>query len=187
MSKARKKRKIERAIKQEAEIRKNVREKIKQGKIKTKSKKKVVISIIIAIVVIAAALIIIFVKSGGNTIGNNIVPNNGGNINPNAGNDNSAIDNSAVINTKEAALAKCLTEKGVIFYGASWCPHCANQKKAFGDGAKYLPYVECTDVALQQKCVDAEVTSIPDWRINGQKYLGERSLENLASYSGCVY
>lgn len=182
MSKARKKRNIERAIKQEAEIRKNVREKIKQGKIKTKSKKKLIISIIIAIAVIAAALVITFVKSGGNTIGNNIVPNNGGNINPNAGN-----DNSIIINTKEAALAKCLTEKGVIFYGASWCPHCANQKKAFGDGAKYLPYVECTDVALQQKCVDAEVTSIPDWRINGQQYLGEQSLENLAAYSGCVY
>ena len=36
--------------------------------------------------------------------------------------------------TPEAkALAECLSEHGVIMYGAFWCPHCAAQKKVFGD------------------------------------------------------
>lgn len=29
-------------------------------------------------------------------------------------------------------FAKCLSEKGVKFYGAFWCSHCANQKAMFG-------------------------------------------------------
>ncbi|HEY4504811.1 MAG TPA: hypothetical protein VJI73_03495, partial [Candidatus Paceibacterota bacterium] len=30
------------------------------------------------------------------------------------------------------AFANCLKDRGAIFYGAFWCPHCANQKKLFG-------------------------------------------------------
>ena len=29
------------------------------------------------------------------------------------------------------ALAKCLTEKGVTFYGAFWCSHCKRQKESY--------------------------------------------------------
>ena len=173
MSKAREKRKIERQIKQEREIRENIKQKIKEGKIKGKSNKKIFVYIILAVVIIAAVLIIILAKSSSN-------------VNPNGG--TSAAENNnpgSDLTTKEAMLAKCLTEKGAIFYGASWCPHCANQKAAFGDAAVLLPYVECTDAKNQQACQG--VTSIPDWRINGQQYLGEQSLANLATYSGCVY
>ncbi len=42
------------------------------------------------------------------------------------------------------ALAQCLATKGTKFYGAYWCPHCQNQKLAFGSRAtRELPYVEC--------------------------------------------
>ena len=40
------------------------------------------------------------------------------------------------------ALATCLKDKGAVFYGAFWCPHCQAQKKEFGSSAKLLPYVE---------------------------------------------
>jgi hypothetical protein len=44
----------------------------------------------------------------------------------------------------KTALAQCLADKGATFYGAYWCPHCNNQKLAFGSRAsKKLPYVEC--------------------------------------------
>ena len=43
--------------------------------------------------------------------------------------------------TKYDGVAQCLTEKGVKFYGAFWCPHCQNQKKMFGRSARLLPYV----------------------------------------------
>jgi thiol-disulfide isomerase/thioredoxin len=42
---------------------------------------------------------------------------------------------------KYDALASCLKEKGAVFYGAFWCPHCQNQKAMFGKSAKLLPYV----------------------------------------------
>src|SRR5687767_6111588 len=40
-------------------------------------------------------------------------------------------------------LAERLDDSGAIFYGASWCPHCQEQKAMFGASADRLPYVEC--------------------------------------------
>ena len=42
------------------------------------------------------------------------------------------------------AFAQCLKDKGAIFYGAFWCPHCQNQKAMFGKSVQFLPYVECS-------------------------------------------
>lgn len=44
---------------------------------------------------------------------------------------------------KLSTLASCLADKGVKFYGAYWCPHCADQKRMFGKAVKELPYEEC--------------------------------------------
>jgi len=90
------------------------------------------------------------------------------------------------VSDKNAALAKCLTEKGAKMYGASWCSHCANQKKMFGDAFQYIDYVEC-DTTGQEECNSAGIEGYPTWTINGQKYPGETSLENLAQLSGCSY
>ena len=62
-------------------------------------------------------------------------------------------------------FAKCLGDKGAIFYGAFWCPHCQAQKALFGKSAKLLPYIEC---------------STPDI------LTGEIPLETLAEKTGCV-
>ena len=37
---------------------------------------------------------------------------------------------------KIRALAEHLTEEGALFYGASWCPHCQEQKLLFGASGK---------------------------------------------------
>ncbi|MFH1400946.1 MAG: hypothetical protein ABIH41_05485, partial [Nanoarchaeota archaeon] len=29
-------------------------------------------------------------------------------------------------------FARCLTQSGATMYGASWCPHCNDQKEMFG-------------------------------------------------------
>jgi hypothetical protein len=89
-----------------------------------------------------------------------------------------------------AGLAKCLTEKGVIFYGTHWCGFCDRQKKMFGEAAKYLPYIECapeqaTEAELAQ-CREAGVGSIPDWRFpDGRQELGMLPLEKLVELSEC--
>lgn len=81
-------------------------------------------------------------------------------------------------------FAKCLADKQLTMYGAYWCSHCQNEKKAFGDSFKYVPYVECTQET--RKCVDAGIQSYPTWiSTDGQKYVGEQGLSGLSKISNC--
>ncbi|MBI4385339.1 hypothetical protein HY573_00740 [Candidatus Parcubacteria bacterium] len=83
-----------------------------------------------------------------------------------------------------AALAQCLAAKGVTMYGADWCPHCQNEKKAFGGSFRFVPYVECPD--NPQKCLTAGITGYPTWMFpDGRKLEGEQGLEKLSQESGC--
>ncbi len=85
-------------------------------------------------------------------------------------------------------LAKCLTSNGAKMFGASWCGHCNNQKKMFGESWKYVNYVECSlaDGSQSKECEEAGIEAYPTWIINGHHYLGEQSLEDLRQLSGCV-
>jgi len=87
-------------------------------------------------------------------------------------------------------LAKCLTEKGVKMYGAYWCPHCQNQKKAFGDSFQYVDYVECDANGPNGNppaCELAGIKGYPTWIIKGVQYSGEQDLGTLAKIAGCAY
>lgn len=87
-----------------------------------------------------------------------------------------------------ASIAQCLSDKGVIFYGAYWCPHCAAQKAAFGDAVKLLPYHECQNPQHQQvqSCNDAGIQSYPTWVFpDGTRLVGEQSPVTLAQKAGC--
>src|SRR5437868_5973494 len=69
-------------------------------------------------------------------------------------------------NVDLSGFAMCLKDKGTIFYGAYWCPHCAATKKMFGSAAHYLPYHECSTADGQgqnQECNAAGVTGYPTW------------------------
>lgn len=82
-------------------------------------------------------------------------------------------------------LAQCLKDRGVVMYGAEWCPHCQNQKKLFGESFGLVPYVECP--ADPNKCVAAGIQGYPTWIFpDGQKLVGEQTLEKLAETSGCA-
>ncbi|MBI5644811.1 hypothetical protein HY970_01820 [Candidatus Kaiserbacteria bacterium] len=87
------------------------------------------------------------------------------------------------------SLAQCLTDKGVIFYGAFWCPHCQNTKRMFGNSARLLPYFECSTPDGQgqvQACKDKGISSYPTWVFPDGKILtGEHTLQELSSASGC--
>lgn len=88
------------------------------------------------------------------------------------------------------AFATCLKDKGAIFYGAFWCPHCQNQKALFGASAKLLPYVECSTPDGRGRlpiCDDAGVTGYPTWDFaDGSRLTGEISLQELAEKTSCV-
>ncbi|HEY3249038.1 MAG TPA: vitamin K epoxide reductase family protein [bacterium] len=84
-------------------------------------------------------------------------------------------------------LAKHLAASGAVFYGAYWCPHCADQKAMFGPAAKYLPYVECDPRGTRadpQLCAAKQVKGFPTWEIAGQRLEGVVSLGELARLSG---
>ena len=81
-------------------------------------------------------------------------------------------------------FAKCLAEKQVTMYGADWCSHCQNEKKAFGSSFKYVPYVECP--RDPKKCLDAGIDGYPTWVFpDGKKLIGEQGVLNLQKESGC--
>ncbi len=87
------------------------------------------------------------------------------------------------------ALAEHLAEEGALFYGASWCPHCQEQKRLFGASASRLPYIECSPAGRNTpqapSCNSAGVRTYPTWVINGQTFVGEvLSLAQLAAASG---
>lgn len=87
------------------------------------------------------------------------------------------------------SFAQCLAEKGVVMYGAFWCPHCEAQKLRFGDSFQYMTYVECSlpDRSGQtQVCIDAKIESYPTWEFsNGSRIEGEIELIGLAKITGC--
>ncbi len=87
-------------------------------------------------------------------------------------------------------FARCLKDKGAVFYGAFWCPHCQNQKALFGNSARLLPYVECSMPDGQSQtlaCSKKGVESYPTWEFpDGTRETGEISLARLAEKTGCV-
>jgi len=92
---------------------------------------------------------------------------------------------------KYDSFAQCLKDKGAIFYGAFWCPHCLAQKALFGRSVRFLPYVECStpDGQGQLKvCKDVGITSYPTWQFNAsstEMLAGELSLATLAEKTNC--
>lgn len=87
------------------------------------------------------------------------------------------------------AFAQCLTDNNVKMYGAYWCPHCQNQKRAFGDSWSFVDYTECAVPGGQgqsQECTQAGVQSYPTWEFaDGTRQTGELSFQRLSELSGC--
>lgn len=86
------------------------------------------------------------------------------------------------------ALAKHLKAKGAKMYGAYWCSHCFDQKRAFGSVAVAdIDYIECAEDGANSKRGDCQARGIngyPTWEIDGKLYPGEKSLNELATISG---
>lgn len=89
-------------------------------------------------------------------------------------------------NAEQLALSDWLRKRGVIFYGAWWCPACFQQKNLFGQKAgNQLPYVECDkEEAGRQRCQAAGVRAFPTWVQGNQRLEGVQTVEELKSWSG---
>lgn len=98
-------------------------------------------------------------------------------------------ETSSSVPGKYDIFAQCLADKGAVFYGAFWCPHCQAQKKLFGSSAKLIPYVECSTPdgqAQTQICIDKNITGYPTWIFaDGTQLNGEIPLAQLAEKTAC--
>jgi thiol-disulfide isomerase/thioredoxin len=87
------------------------------------------------------------------------------------------------------ALAQCLKDNGVVFYGAFWCPHCKKQKEEFGDAVSALPYVECSTPDGNSQtpiCAAKGIKSYPTWVFpDGTRLTGEHTVQEIATAAQC--
>jgi len=94
-------------------------------------------------------------------------------------------------NHKYDSFAKCLASKQAKMYGLYWCPHCADQKRMFGDAFRNVPYIECAVGApgkggLAPVCQAAGIKLFPSWQFGTeQPKEGVLSLEELSAKTGC--
>jgi thiol-disulfide isomerase/thioredoxin len=86
-------------------------------------------------------------------------------------------------------FAVCLKDKGAMFYGAFWCPHCQNQKAMFGKSAKLLPYTECSTPdgrGQLASCTNKNIKGYPTWEFaDGSRESSEVSLQELSDKTNC--
>lgn len=135
--------------------------------------------IIVALVVVIGALILIFALDKNDSQSSS----NAQNIENGAV---SGVQTGVTADYKEK-LAKFLTEKGMVLYGAYWCSHCKQQKELFGNAAQYIDYVECEssgDHANPDECIAKGIQGYPTWIYQEQKYEGTQTLAELAEIVG---
>ncbi len=143
-----------------------------------KSEWKTFVIIVAVVVVIAAGAVALGKRNGDKTKDSKTSE---------ANQDNGEVAGTSIENPDagyQERLAKALTEKGAVMYGAYWCSHCNEQKKLFGEAVKYLNYVECDTAgenANPDECLAKDVKSYPTWIYDGKKYPGTRSLAELAA------
>ena len=101
---------------------------------------------------------------------------------------NGVLRAGGVVDPDLRRLAEHLEARGDVFYGASWCPHCQQQKDMFGAAAEFLPYVECAPHGPRgpraTACQIAEIRNYPTWMIDGRKVERLMPPELLAKLTG---
>lgn len=89
-----------------------------------------------------------------------------------------------------AEFAQCLSDEEIVMYGAFWCPHCADQKDAFGESFENITYVECDpngEEAQPELCLAKGIEGYPTWiRSDGERISGFKTLEELEEFSTCT-
>jgi len=85
--------------------------------------------------------------------------------------------------SKEVQLAQCITGNGAVIYGSRGCSITRKQLARFGNGAKYLDYVDCND--HRDQCSKNRIDYYPTWICKGERLEGNYHLDFLARFAGC--
>jgi hypothetical protein len=101
------------------------------------------------------------------------------------GNDAPPLPESAPPESREVTIAKCLSSKGAVLYGADWCPTTQDQIESFKDGFQYLTYVECTE--QDAVCDKNGIAAYPTWVIDGSQIIGYKTPTQIGGTAGCSW
>ena len=79
-------------------------------------------------------------------------------------------------------LVNCMNEKGVILYTEEECKDCYEQQQIIGD-----KYYSLLTVIMCDKGIDCNFKELPAWEIDAKINYGKKTLNELASLSGCPF
>lgn len=74
-------------------------------------------------------------------------------------------------------FAQCLSEKGAIMYGATFCQYTHAQKAMFGNSIRFIDSRDFTE--------DPTITITPTWLIDGEYYENVQTFNRLSQLTGC--
>lgn len=85
-------------------------------------------------------------------------------------------------------FAKCLTEKGAVMYGTTWCHVCQSQKTLFGESWQYVNFTDCDSDKGAILCDEKRITGYPTWFFaDGTSVEGKASISILSAKTGCTF
>jgi hypothetical protein len=97
--------------------------------------------------------------------------------------------NETCVDDARVEFAACVTARGFVLYGASWCHSCHEQLKLFGSPAwQRVAYVDCSPrfYEIIPECEAKKFVEYPTWILpDGRRLVGIQSLRKIAGLSGC--
>jgi len=85
-------------------------------------------------------------------------------------------------------ISECLQATDAKLYGAYWKKEVKDQKDLLGDNINLITYVECDanqPNGQPEKCQKEGIVNYPTWIIDGKKYEGKKTLEELKELALC--
>ena len=86
-------------------------------------------------------------------------------------------------------FAQCITDSGAKLYCADWAAQCGEQKKVFGEDAKFLTYIECSSPDSRKRnaqCKKDNIEKYPTWEFaDGKRIEDLLSFDELEKETGC--
>ena len=140
--------------------------------------KYIIAGVLVTLVILGGLMMWLSTKTTGNQPNGNIVATSTASSTITFNNGTSTVATDKIV-----AFAKYLAANQITMYGAAWCTHCQDQKKAFGSAWQYVPYVECPENT--KICLERGIEGYPTWRKpTGEKIAGFQELEALAAWAG---
>ena len=80
-------------------------------------------------------------------------------------------------------IIECISNNSRL-YVSKTCSHCAQQEEILSSCLDKLEVIECT--SQRERCKEDGITQVPTWIINGEKYTGTKTINEIIDLCGCA-